>query len=116
MQLGKPVIEKPSNPCQPSPCGPYSQCQSLDGETPVCSCLSTYIGRPPTCRPECTLNAECPGNQACLNQRCRDPCPGACGSYTTCTASNHQPNCRCLDQYTGDPFSSCSPIPSKFLE
>lgn len=100
-----------TNPCVPSPCGPNSQCRVVGDETAVCSCTAKYIGRPPNCRPECTLNAECPGNLACINEMCKDPCTGACGPYTTCTVSVHQPICRCLDQYHGDPFSSCSLIP-----
>nr|1OIG_A Chain A, Dumpy, isoform Y len=24
-------------------------------------------------RPECVLNSDCPSNQACVNQKCRDP-------------------------------------------
>lgn len=108
--IGKQIIQ--TEPCVPSPCGPNSQCRVI-GETAVCSCVQNYIGRPPNCRPECTLNAECPGNLACINEKCTDPCPGSCGSFTTCTVSNHQPNCRCYAQYSGDPFVSCSPIPSK---
>lgn len=108
--IGIPI--EPTNPCIPTPCGPNSQCR-ISGETAVCSCLPNYIGRAPNCRPECTTNSECPRNLACLNERCRDPCPGTCGSYATCTVNNHQSICRCLDQYTGDPFLACSPIPSK---
>lgn len=108
--IGKPIVV--IDPCMPSPCGVNSQCRVI-GETGVCSCLSNYIGRPPNCRPECTLNSECPPNLACINEKCKDPCPGSCGSYTTCTVNNHQPICTCYDQYTGDPFSACSPIISK---
>ncbi len=100
------------DPCYPSPCGPNSKCRVI-GETAVCSCIENYVGRPPNCRPECTLNSECPRNLACINDKCKDPCPGSCGSYTTCTVNNHQPICTCYEQYTGDPFSSCSPIISK---
>ena len=111
--LGRPSITYlPADPCQPTPCGPNSQCR-VAGETAVCSCLVNYIGRAPNCRPECTTNSECPRNLACINEKCRDPCPGTCGSYATCTVSNHQPICRCLEQFTGDPFSTCSPIQSK---
>lgn len=81
------------------------------GTQAACSCLENYIGRSPNCRPECTINAECPGNLACLNERCRDPCPGSCGSFTTCSVVKHAPICQCLPEYTGDPFNGCSPIP-----
>lgn len=78
---------------------------------PSCSCLSNYIGLPPNCRPECSINAECAGNQACINEKCRDPCPGSCGIGARCNVINHTPVCTCQDGYTGDPFMNCYPIP-----
>lgn len=107
--LGTPSL--PIDPCMPSPCGPNSQCRVI-GDTPVCSCLPDYVGRAPSCRPECITSAECPGHLACINEKCRDPCAGSCGLYATCLVSNHQPICNCIEGYTGDPFCSCSPIPS----
>lgn len=62
----------------PSPCGPNSKCQMISGN-PACSCLENFIGAPPNCRPECVLNSECPSQQACIQQKCKDPCPGSCG-------------------------------------
>lgn len=109
---GRPSPPIQADLCYPTPCGANSKCQVV-GETPVCSCLPNYIGRAPNCRPECTINSECSRTLACVNQRCVDPCPGSCGSNAICTVNNHQPTCRCIDQYTGDPFSVCSPIPSK---
>lgn len=106
------IQQEPINPCVPSPCGPNSQCRDT-GHTGVCSCIPNYIGRPPNCRPECTSNSECPSHLACINERCKDPCPGSCGHYTSCSVTGHQPICRCQDQYTGDPFTGCHPIPSK---
>uniref|UniRef100_A0A6E8W1C0 Dumpy n=1 Tax=Anopheles coluzzii TaxID=1518534 RepID=A0A6E8W1C0_ANOCL len=98
------------NPCVPSPCGPNSQCRDVNG-SPSCSCLINYIGSPPNCRPECTINAECPSNQACMNEKCRDPCPGSCGINARCNVINHTPICTCEEGYTGDPFTSCRPMP-----
>lgn len=108
------LIERPQeapsgNPCVPSPCGPNSQCRPI-GNTPACSCSPNYVGRPPNCRPECTINTECPGNLACQNERCRDPCPGSCGPQATCQVVKHNPQCSCLPGYTGDPFAGCSLI------
>lgn len=94
------------NPCVPSPCGSNSECRVI-GNTPACSCLQDYIGRPPNCRPECTINAECPGNQACQNEKCRDPCHGSCGIHSLCVTINHVPQCTCESGYTGDPFAGC---------
>lgn len=96
------------NPCVPSPCGPNSQCRVI-GETGVCSCLPNYIGRAPNCRPECTQNSECAGNLACINERCKDPCPGSCGFNAFCNVVNHSPVCTCESGYSGDPFAGCNP-------
>lgn len=102
------------NPCNPSPCGPNSQCRVV-GTQPACSCLPNYVGRAPNCRPECTLDAECPSNLACQNEHCRNPCSGACGSLAQCTAVNHHAVCTCPQGYTGDPSSACilAPPPCK---
>ena len=102
------------NPCQPSPCGPNSQCREVNGQA-VCSCLPTYIGSPPGCRPECVVSSECPLDKACVNQKCVDPCPGTCGQNAQCRVNNHSPICSCISGYTGDPFSRCYPIPRKII-
>ncbi|CAH1404987.1 unnamed protein product [Nezara viridula] len=106
----KPV--EPVNPCEPSPCGPNSQCH-VRGDNPACSCMTNYIGVPPNCRPECTINPECGSNRACVNQKCIDPCPGSCGANAVCSVVNHTPICSCSQGHTGDPFTSCSPIPAE---
>lgn len=98
------------NPCVPSPCGPFSICRDIGG-LPACSCTNDYIGSPPNCRPECTINSECTSNMACLRQKCADPCPGSCGVNAYCTVLNHIPSCTCPEGYSGDPFRSCSPVP-----
>lgn len=98
------------DPCVPSPCGPYSQCRVVNGGA-SCSCLPNYVGAAPNCRPECTINAECPSNLACINEKCRDPCPGACGFAAQCSVINHTPSCSCPAGYTGDPFTSCRVLP-----
>lgn len=105
-----PVIQ---NPCVPSPCGPYAECRDMGG-APSCSCLRPYIGSPPNCRPECTINSDCPSSQACINERCRDPCPGSCGLSATCNVINHTPSCTCSEGFTGDPFTNCYPKRKQF--
>lgn len=96
-------------PCSPSPCGPNSQCREINNQA-VCSCLPGYIGSPPTCRPECVVSSECSLNEACVNQKCIDPCPGTCGLNAVCQTVNHNPICSCPSRYTGDPFTRCLPI------
>lgn len=102
-----PPTEKSGNPCIPSPCGPNSKCLDVRG-SPACSCLPDYLGRPPNCRPECLSSADCPANLACVNQRCSNPCIGACGLHSVCTVIKHRPACECVPGYTGDPFSGCA--------
>jgi hypothetical protein len=112
----EPILNEPkSNPCVPSPCGPYSICR-LIGDTAACSCQSNYIGKPPNCRPECVRNEECSLNLACSNEKCIDPCPGSCGVNSLCNVVRHSSVCSCSPGYTGDPFVACSQIPiSKLL-
>lgn len=94
------------DPCRPSPCGPNSQCRPV-GDSPSCSCLAEYIGSPPNCRPECSSNTDCSNNLACIQQKCKDPCPGLCGANAECRVISHSPMCVCLIGFEGDPFSQC---------
>lgn len=96
-----------NNPCSPSPCGPHSHCRVVS-EHPVCSCLPNCIGNPPQCRPECITNTDCMPNLACIQNKCVNPCIGACGLDTTCIVISHSPVCTCDLSYTGDPYSGCS--------
>ena len=77
----------------------------------ACSCVPGYIGPPPNCRPECVINSECPPNKACIQQKCGDPCVGACGINAKCDVANHNAICSCPYDYIGDPFSQCLPKP-----
>lgn len=105
-----PDLAQSVDPCLPSPCGLYAECRNIGG-APSCACQSSYVGNPPNCRPECTINSECPSNQACINEKCRDPCTGACGLNAVCTVFNHIAQCSCIEQYNGDPFTQCVPTP-----
>lgn len=98
------------NPCIPYPCGSNAQCNNG-----ICTCLLEYQGDPYIeCRPECTLNNDCPKDKACLNNKCKDPCPGICGQNAVCTVFNHNPSCNCIEEHSGDPFIVCSKIESKY--
>lgn len=94
-------------PCTPSPCGPHSQCQEVNGLA-SCSCMPEFSGSPPYCKPECTSNSECPSNLACINQKCKDPCINVCGINAQCKTISHTPMCFCENGYTGNAFASCS--------
>lgn len=107
--LPPPLREPYRDPCVPSPCGQYAQCRVINDNQPTCSCLPTYVGAPPNCRPECIVNSDCPSHEACINERCKDPCPGSCGLNALCSVINHIPSCICPEGYTGDPFTRCLP-------
>lgn len=106
----EPVVA--SEPCNLSPCGPNSQCREINGQA-VCSCLTGFLGQPPGCRPECTINSECGSTKACINRKCTDPCIGTCGLSARCETINHSPICSCPAKFTGDPFVNCFQTPSK---
>ena len=101
----------PPNPCTPTPCGPNSQCQVVSGQA-QCGCMPNMIGTTPNCRPECIIGSDCPSNQACVNQKCVDPCPGTCGSNSDCRVVNHSPICSCAAGFTGNAFDNCRPVPA----
>ena len=99
----------PLNPCDPPPCGPHSQCQVVSGQA-ECSCLAGKIGRVPNCRPECTVSSDCFANEACVGQKCVDPCPGSCAPNAECRVVNHSPVCTCRPGYSGDAYIQCNII------
>lgn len=103
----RPVQAAPVDPCHPSPCGPNSECRPV-GDSPSCSCLREFTGSPPNCRPECVSNNECANHLACIRQKCKDPCPGLCGSNAECRVVSHTAMCVCLPGFVGDPFFQCS--------
>lgn len=102
------AVEEERDPCVPSPCGPNAQCR-VNGNSPSCTCLAGYIGAPPNCRPECVINPDCPSQKACINNKCRDPCPGSCGVGAECRVISHAVSCVCPHGFNGNPFVQCVP-------
>lgn len=100
---------KPTDPCYPSPCGPNTQCSNG-----VCACISDYVGDPYVgCQPECLWNAQCERNQACIRNKCVDPCAiNPCGREAICYVFNHFAMCDCPYGLTGDASLACSPVQS----
>merc|ERR1712106_1023847 len=96
------------DPCNPSPCGINAECREQNNAA-ACVCLPGLQGDPYTeCKPECTINQECASNLACIANKCKDPCPGVCGTHATCSVRNHNPSCTCDPGYFGDPFRICT--------
>lgn len=59
--------------------------------------FSTEIG--------CTLNTECSHQQACVNNRCIDPCAfETCQSNQECTVEHHRAVCVNIGKFTVFPF------------
>lgn len=101
----------PSDPCNPTPCGPNAQC-----DIGICTCLPEFRGDPyRECRPECVLNNDCPREKACIKNKCVDPCPGTCGTNAVCSVINHIPMCSCFENHIGNAFIMCNPIPGIFF-
>ena len=112
MFLVEPNVERPSRPCDSSPCGTNALCNDQNNAF-SCVCPTNYVGDPySSCRPECVLNTDCPREKSCVRNQCIDPCPGTCGINSECRVSNHIPICSCKESYTGDPYGSCRPIPT----
>lgn len=100
-------------PCQPNPCGPNAECLERNG-VGACQCLSDFFGNPyEGCRPECVINSDCPTQLACIQNKCKDPCPGTCGHNAECHVRHHLPTCTCITGYTGDPYSYCNIQPER---
>ena len=104
--------EDKTRPCESHPCGINAQCADKNGVAD-CSCPDNYVGNPNVgCRPECVLNSDCGQEKSCAQNRCVDPCASSCASNSECRVVNHNPICSCIQGYSGDPYSSCSPIPA----
>lgn len=111
--FSEPIVDEPSQPCNPSPCGSNTICKERDG-VGSCSCIPDYFGDPYVgCKPECISNNDCSREKACIQKKCKDPCPGVCGINAVCKTLNHNPSCTCIEGYTGDPLSSCHVTPPK---
>lgn len=108
---------KTENLCNSLSCGGNSKCDIINGK-PSCFCLPDYHGSPPNCYQKnstllntsstCSINADCPLNEACIGNRCRDPCNDSiCGINSECQIKNQVVSCKCRPNYTGNPFVEC---------
>ena len=81
---------------------------------PLALLLHAYIVRPTIEAPleaGCDHNSDCPLYNACINQRCVDPCveQDPCARDAFCKVDTHQALCSCPPGYTGDPYVRCNP-------
>ena len=102
---------QPTSPCVPNPCSLNALCVITPLGHSMCQC-PPGLGGDPTgpegCHGfECTIDEDCTTSQACINHRCRDPCPGSCGIDATCRVEEHHPVCSCKASLTGNPLTRC---------
>ena len=97
------------NPCPFERCGVNAEC-SVRNHRPKCICLPDHIGNPyDKCRrPECLTDPDCHTTLTCRNEKCVDPCD--CARNAECNPRNHRGICKCIPDYTGDPYGiACTP-------
>lgn len=99
--------KEPEDSCDTVMCGANAVCLQ-EKNSLSCQCKPGFFGNPwIECRPECVLNSDCDFTSACINNKCLNPCTGACGVNAKCEVMNHIPICYCPPQTSGDPFVSC---------
>lgn len=126
------------NPCVlANACGPNALCTPFQ-HRPRCECSENHLGDPYVkCDPipddYCEVDAACPlgkicesnrcitgcrndlhckFDESCIYKQCQNPCTiyGACGSNAVCKPVNHDRQCSCLPDFTGDAKVSCERI------
>ena len=100
------------DPCEPNPCGQNAIARP-SGDRCLCTCPPGLQGDPfVICKPECTVDSDCPNTLACISQKCKDPCvyDNQCGINAICQVNNHRSNCICPPGYEGNAYQICTPI------
>lgn len=60
---------------------------------------------------KCQNDAQCNTNEACLHNKCSDPCSNTvCGNKAFCVVQLRYPTCQCQDGYSGNPAKECTKI------
>lgn len=90
-------------------CGDRAQCYGINHKA-VCECPPGLNGNPlVSCVVlGCRSNDECPSNQACINNKCDNPCDktATCANTEVCRVYNHRPQCACPPGTVGTVDSS----------
>lgn len=108
--------------CELDSCAETAVCQGKRHQ-PVCSCRPGTNGNPyvecsalrdPTIKePECRVDADCPSQLACFNQKCANPCAKSdvCTPEQTCTVFDSLPLrtviCKCPIDMVTDATGRC---------
>ena len=84
-------------PCNPSPCGINAEYSENRGAA-SCRCILDYVGNPYVeCKPEFTINPECPRDKSCNNHKWRSL--SGC-LWCPCNLLSYQFSSLCVTQVT----------------
>lgn len=99
------------------PCPISAECYGQNHRS-ACRCPPGLEGNPfNRCeRVECHSDYECPGNRACIDNHCLDPCKDVpnppCARNAICHVQNHAAQCRCPEHLPmGNPLAYCEAKP-----
>ena len=120
IECHRPPVPDPvvSDPCDPNPCGQNALARP-SGDRCICSCPPGLQGDPYVlCKPECSVDSDCPSTLACISQKCKDPCvyDNQCGINAICQVRNHRSECICPPGYEGNAYQICKPIRERKLD
>ncbi|KAI2804698.1 hypothetical protein BLOT_003686 [Blomia tropicalis] len=81
-------------------------------------CILGQICENTQCVTGCRHDNNCPEDRTCIHGLCQNPCllPNSCGLNALCQPFNHKPRCECVENYRGNPFEHCEPIPDDYCE
>eukprot|EP00091_Calanus_sinicus_P019677 TRINITY_DN501_c0_g2_i4.p1 TRINITY_DN501_c0_g2~~TRINITY_DN501_c0_g2_i4.p1 ORF type:complete len:367 (-),score=92.21 TRINITY_DN501_c0_g2_i4:358-1458(-) len=94
------------DPCDPTPCGPNTECNVNRLGNPVCTCLSGYSPQPDTITGCGKIEARTPPPDPCF--------PSPCGPNTRCDVNRlGNPVCKCIAGYVPmpDTITGCKEKP-----
>ncbi|RZC36324.1 hypothetical protein BDFB_000159 [Asbolus verrucosus] len=93
-----------------STCGEKATCYGANHRA-ICECPPGLIGNPKiSCiLVGCRSDSECPGNRACINNKCESPCASAnpCDASAECVVFNHAVECTCPPGTVSDGKMGC---------
>lgn len=109
--------QKCRDPCI-NACGINAICNPINHKA-TCICPSGFLGSPfVQCierdesiipKSECTQDADCNNDKACINERCINPCleRNICAENAECHVQLHRPLCVCREGLTGNAQVGC---------